>query len=376
MKTTTLMFRPLDVLHLRGNRLFGGPGDHGEALMPPWPSVFSGAVASRAIADAGRLAEAGREGNGPAIVEELFGNLSARWTALADEKGQDRLFFPIPADLVVLKDGPDPVPIALSPISRDAFPGCASSLDSALPEIPALRSKTAGKPETGFWITLEGLKAHLAGEQVDENLLEKTEKLWKTDPRLGIAMDGGRRTAEKGRIYTSEAVALAPGVGFVCCFLHEKGDLPGDGIVRLGGDGRGAWISPWPDAPAEIGRPGGGWRRFRMILASPCPSGNGWLPPGLVERDGAFQLETEGLAARLVSAAVPRCVTISGWDLARHRPKPAERMIPAGSVYWFEVAVGDSAALSEIWEVGLLPDDEENEARRREGFGRVWFGKA
>jgi CRISPR-associated protein Cmr3 len=44
-------FEPLDVLMPRGNRLFGG-GVHGESLMPPWPSVFSGALASRALADA------------------------------------------------------------------------------------------------------------------------------------------------------------------------------------------------------------------------------------------------------------------------------------------------------------------------------------
>jgi hypothetical protein len=43
-----ISFEPLDVLMLRGNRLFGG-GVHGESHMPPWPSLFSGALASRAL---------------------------------------------------------------------------------------------------------------------------------------------------------------------------------------------------------------------------------------------------------------------------------------------------------------------------------------
>ena len=30
---------PLDVLFLRGNKLFGDPGSHGESLVPPWPAI-------------------------------------------------------------------------------------------------------------------------------------------------------------------------------------------------------------------------------------------------------------------------------------------------------------------------------------------------
>lgn len=44
---------PLDVLYLRGNRLFDGAGAHGAALMPPWPSLAAGALRSRMLADGG-----------------------------------------------------------------------------------------------------------------------------------------------------------------------------------------------------------------------------------------------------------------------------------------------------------------------------------
>lgn len=39
---TTVLIEPLDVLILRGNKLFADAGSHGEALMPPWPSVAAG----------------------------------------------------------------------------------------------------------------------------------------------------------------------------------------------------------------------------------------------------------------------------------------------------------------------------------------------
>ncbi len=37
MSTQTTFIEPLDVLFLRGNKLFGDPGSHGESLIPPWP---------------------------------------------------------------------------------------------------------------------------------------------------------------------------------------------------------------------------------------------------------------------------------------------------------------------------------------------------
>ncbi len=372
---TTLMFRPLDILHLRGNRLFGGPGDHGEPLMPPWPSVFTGAVVSRAIADAGRLAEAAEKKNGPELIGELFGGLTLRWTALADENGHDRLFFPPPADVVVLggDDGPEPHSLAIEP--RDRFEGCASSMDEALPALPVLRTGKAAKPEGGCWLSFEGLKAHLAGRPIECGHLKSVAELWKTDPRLGIALDGRTRTAEKGRIYTTEAVALSGNIGFVCAFEHARGELPSAGLVRLGGDGRGAEILAYPEVE-DFGRPGPGMSAFRMILASPCPSPTGWIPPGVERKDGALILRSGGLEARLTAAAVSRHEVVSGWDLAKHRPKAAERMIPAGSVYWFEVTKGDTESLTSLWEEGILFEDKDYAGRRREGFGRVWFGTA
>ena len=50
--STALFIEPLDVLILRGNKLFADAGSHGEALMPPWPSVAAGALRSRMLIDA------------------------------------------------------------------------------------------------------------------------------------------------------------------------------------------------------------------------------------------------------------------------------------------------------------------------------------
>lgn len=41
---------PLDVLFLRGNRLFGDAGSYGESMVPPWPSAVAGAIRSAILA--------------------------------------------------------------------------------------------------------------------------------------------------------------------------------------------------------------------------------------------------------------------------------------------------------------------------------------
>ncbi len=50
--STAAFFEPLDVLFLRGNKLFGDPGSFGESLVPPWPSVAAGALRTRMLVDA------------------------------------------------------------------------------------------------------------------------------------------------------------------------------------------------------------------------------------------------------------------------------------------------------------------------------------
>ncbi len=363
---TALKLRPFDVLHLRGNRLFGGPGDHGESLMPPWPSVLAGAVYSHALVVEKKISGAQKNKNGPDIIKKMYGDTWIRWIGLTQ---RGRICFPLPSDLVIFQDTG---PVTMKPVKKDLFAGCITGHPEELPEIPVIQTREQRKPSTGYWITADGLQKHLRGDSVSQSDLVPTSSLWLSDPRLGIALNSDTRTAEESRIYTTEAVALAEDTAFVCLFSHEKGNLPNSGICRLGGDGRGAEITEYKNPP-EIGRPFGGWKRFRMILATPCPSGDGWVPPNVKKVEDGIYLTLNGFRARLMSAAVSRHEVISGWDVAKHMPKNAVRVIPAGSVYWFEVEQGDTSALEEIWKAGLIKTFAD---RRREGFGGVWFGRA
>ena len=84
--------------------------------------------------------------------------------------------------------------------------------------------------------------------------------------------------------------------------------------------------------------------------------------------DGRFDFL--GVRGRVVCAAVPRAEVVSGFDLARWQPKPAERAAPSGSVYWIEDLEGDAATIGRLAEYGLWPESADNHSRRAEGFTR------
>ncbi len=371
-----VFLEPIDVLHLRGNKLFGGAGDHAEALMPPWPSLAAGAVRSRLLADAGVDIGAFARGEPSAPETDLARSLGSpaapgefRVTGftLARRAGSAvEPMLPLPADVVVTRQTLDDAaylsPRALPDAIRSSFP---------LPLPPVLATGTAGKPLGGLWLTAAGWQAYLAHAPIVAAHLLPSSALWATDPRLGIALDGTTRTAATGMLYTAEAVALASDVGFLVGVAGADAILPDGGLLRLGGDGRGAALAasttliPEPDwsAIAAAGR-------FKLVLATPGIFEHGWRLPGFDAHD--IWHGPDGCTARLVSAAVPRSQTVSGWDIARWQPKAALRAAPVGSVYWFDEFNGSPDALRKLaaegfWSLSPYPDAQ----RRAEGFNNL-----
>ena len=369
--STALFIEPLDVLILRGNKLFADAGSHGEALMPPWPSVAAGALRSRMLIDAGidpAAFAAGRASIAPALAAALGsvaqpGSFRIAHFGLARHTGTDgdaafEALLPLPADLSVDEHGNA---TALQPTRLHA--ALASSHPLPLP--PTLLQPAAGKPKPGLWLTAAGIAAWQQGQALSaaQRHWVAASELWSLDSRLGIALEAGRNTVADGQLYTSEAVALKPGVGFVAQVAGADGLIPQGGLLRFGGDGHAASVKACTASPpCADTRALASARRFRLLLTSPGIFPDGWRLPGM-QADGRWHFH--GASARLASAALPRLETLSGWDVSRHRPKPALRAVPTGSVYWLDDFQGDPAALDALAGEGLTLDDR---SRRAEGF--------
>ena len=391
---STVFLEPLDVLFLRGNKLFGDPGSYGESLMPPWPSVAAGALRSRMLVDAGiDLASFARgQATHPALGEPdkpgpftvTAFHLARRFT-----DGRVEALYSPPADLVIAEEEGggegNQSKVSVRALRSTALATALAS-SAPLPLLPVLAERKRSKPASGYWLTEAGWRKYLADQTPEPGELVKSSDLWAIDLRVGVGLDEARRSAAEGRLFSVQAVAMRQrhrqvnGQAFDTGFLVsvEGAEPPQRGLVRLGGDGRAAAISAvamqWPELDYdEIAR----MRRFRLVLTTPGIFAQGWLPTGArpeeKRADGAVRFELDGVTGWIVAAAVPRAEVVSGWDLAMQKPKPALRAAPAGSVWWLELDQGVTAeALGKLVERGLWTEEQyDNEPRRAEGFNRA-----
>ena len=398
---------PLDVLMLRGNRSFGAAGEHGEALLPPWPSLFAGAFRSALLAgDARQLAEFVAVVNQAGLSEDqrcqrmrgvlgdtLFATLGTpqqpgrfriSWASLAYRPAGESTAapngalspaLPLPADLLAQEVGGVSQLKSLQP----ATPPAGLRASASLPMTALLHSAKQLKPASGHWLDSDGLTAHLQGRLPSTTL--RSDALFKRETRLGIALDAKHGTASDGALYTTEAVALRDDSGLQVGFLvgmAGAAPLADNGLLRLGGDGRGArWqrVHFVPPAAQPVAQGG----RFRLLLTAPGIFSAGWLPEEVIrDASGACRLRGDGFSARLACAAVPRHEVVSGWDLAAWAPKTARRVASAGSVYWFDQFEGDAGKLAAWVQHGLWPQNVAMQAdiapRRAEGFNNALLG--
>lgn len=358
MNTPTMLhtrfIEPLDVLFLRGNRLFGEPGSHGESLLPPWPSVAAGALRALHHAETGKVLDRADD-----FRLCAFG-LGRR------QAGQIEAIHALPADLSVTGSGAALHIRRLHPTGP--APGVLTS--SPLPRLPVLAIDEPAKPQTGLWLSAAGWQHYLAGETPDPAHLIPSSALWELEHRVGVGLEAATRRAEDGKLFSMQAIHFQPGVGFIAACAGRV-PPPAQGTLRFGGDGRGAHLStvaaPLPAAAHDRLQATG---RARLVLTTPGLFPDGWRLPGMQD-DGSWELG--GVRARVVAAAVPRAETISGWDMRARQPKPAQRAVPTGSVYWLDDLQASTDALDKLASHGLWARDGDDESRRIEGFNRFVF---
>ncbi len=126
-------------------------------------------------------------------------------------------------------------------------------------------------------------------------------------------------------------------------------------------------------APELVKRALENTEKVRLILATPAIFAGGWKPGWL---DGGLAGTIHDVPLRLVGVCNGRWKAVSGWSMqplpetGRPGPKPIRRMVPAGSVYFFECKPGAAAALADHWLKPVSDDPQEC----RDGFGLAIWG--
>ena len=374
MNITQVFIEPVDILALRSNKLFGAPGSFGESVVPPWPSVAAGALRSALLVQ--RSYDFGAFGRGEIEDEELGtpmapGTFAITHFQLAHRRaGTVEPLFAAPADLSMTQDEQGKLEVR-----RIAPQKGLSDLktSAATPALAVLAAPQRSKPISGCLLTAAGWRDYLSGQNVKAQDVVRSDALWRTESRIGIALDASQGTTKEGALFTSQGAAFVKDAGFLAGVTGAK--LPQAMTLRFGGDGHAATATQVEaDMPVVDYEALAQARRCRLILATPGIFPGGWLPTGATGTGSDLRFSLHGIEGRLVCATVPRAETISGFDVAARQPKPAQRVAPTGSVYWLEDLQGSAADFRNLAARGLWSEPVENAARRAEGFNRVAFG--
>jgi CRISPR-associated protein Cmr3 len=388
--SVVLQVTPNDPLVARDGRPFGvGQGNRMRGLSWPLPSVVAGSFRTALVKSSGgldfsgdipqRLMQIAVAGVFPVHGGELY--LPAPNDAVAEpnENGKGMKFLhrvvpqPITGGCDLPEDGLRPVMLSESQAGEDFKPA----------EVPT-------------WWPVGKYAEWLVGNDVcfDSSFLYGPLQ----ETRDHVCLDAERGAAAEGQIFATAGlnVTRLPRFGVDGSRpLHERlAEITLSGRITipdsetaltigqqfgiwhpLGGERR---MVHWQQEAAETT----GWNcpagirsalatatKVRMVLATPAVFKDGWKPAWLTM---GLEGELSGVKLKLVGASSGRWKAVSGWSLAPPRgPKPIRRMVPAGSVYFFEVEKpGDAAPLADLWLQSVSDDEQE----RRDGFGLAVWG--
>jgi len=368
---------------------FAGAGYQANSLSWMLPTTLRGALCT-AI---GRELEAAQQtvftpAEWLSLKSELYLDrvLAVRVALGKDFSTADRMW-PAPADAVFLAGDSRPTAL-VAKTPEVAFWDRHDDPALARLELLAIdEASSAGdaKPQSGpSWWTETEFAAWLSGNAEggpDPRQAKSRQTASRTD--VHVKMDNQTETADPGLLWAQEfRETLTPrcdaqgtaldrwAFAVVFRLLNQRAQQVRPTVATIAGDRHLASIAPsepLDTLPANLQMDiaaAGPLRRIRLYAVTPTVFENGWYPDGFVLDGDRLVGNLPGLPnipVRLVTAAVPRPVPISGWDRAASSPRtPGEHQdgggmarftrlaCPAGSTWVLEKCDGQDFTPEEI----------------------------
>jgi len=144
-------------------------------------------------------------------------------------------------------------------------------------------------------------------------------------------------------------------------------DIGKEGLLRFGGEGKGAYYQKINSLnKPTIDKVEG--NIFKLYLLTPAIFKNGWYPDWLDEN---FKGKFKDIELELIASAIGKPQYIGGWDIDKNQPKKMFKVIPAGSVYYFRVVKGEKEMVREVFDYKSIVSIEDYQ---KEGFGIAIVG--
>jgi CRISPR-associated protein Cmr3 len=369
-----LFIEPLLSLIARDGRPFGPNGnDRMHSLDWFYPSTLAGAVRTLL----GKLAEQSGWMKDPFSKSGII-KLKSLSIVGPFPCADGQIFFPVPKDAHFYREKDGKPGIARRvPVRPGAGEGCNLPHEQLWPaELVGDVPHKSDHPAPAFWSfarMVKWLELETFGEEREMPAFPK-------ETRVHVKISSQSYTAEEGQLFFTTGLAFPLGTG-----IAARVSTDDDGFAKMlshfnalhpfGGERRLAHFSTdhgqrWDFSESLI-------RKFetcsglRMILASPAIFHEGWKPAWLNDQLEGAPPGVNHLRLKLRGVCMNPWKAISGWDYHTGLQKPVRRMVPAGSVYFFEVMEGNVAdCLQELWLCSVCDDPQD----RLDGFGSALWG--
>ncbi|PSJ75858.1 type III-B CRISPR module-associated protein Cmr3 [Sphingobacteriales bacterium UPWRP_1] len=348
-----LRIEPLDTLFFRDGKPFSmGEETWADSHLLPSPSVIYGMLRT-AIATQNGIPF---EDINDLLGKEVFSIIGIYYRA------NNQIVLPMPLDLVsydkeayIIKAENEAKeyevkPLEIRKIENAIFSSIKSAIKSYL--LVAKNLEQVDAIEDGMIISTE-LSKYLANEILTTKAIKLTDFLMK-EPKIGIARDDMMRNADEGMLYRVDM--KRPKEFQIGVVFHLTIPLNPNTILKLGGEGKTINLLA-TRIPTKIAAQNIVFNnRFKIYFATPA-----------ILLNGQPDLSKLGIEAKLVAACVGKPISLGGFDLKEKKAKQMYRVVPAGSVFYYETP-NDVTILND--KQGTPLSDEQAE----QGFGIAYFG--
>ncbi|MCM8814443.1 MAG: type III-B CRISPR module-associated protein Cmr3, partial [Candidatus Omnitrophica bacterium] len=241
---------------------------------------------------------------------------------------KDEVVFPLPMDLLKGKRENDLHNLTLS--KRPEIFISDYIMDKVL-----ICKETEDTEKIEGYITAIYLHYYLSGRNSLRFIGE--DEIYTVEPKTGITRNDTTKSTMEGFLYRIPMIRLKKDVS-IAVLLDGITAFPESGIIQLGGEGKTARIEKIENNMLqEIEEINLNLenRLFKVYLATPTIFEKGYLPKWIDEN--SLNGRYNGIELKLVCCAIGKCKLIGGWDMAKNKPKPSLKAVPAGSVYYFEI---------------------------------------
>lgn len=213
-----------------------------------------------------------------------------------------------------------------------------------------------------------------------EGLLREERVHVGIDERTGVSKEGELFTVEYRsflNVKSDHTTTTASEEWSLVAKIQTSEKVLLTGVGLLGGEKRVARVeelgvpNDFPKCPDQLKVSVNKNQKVRMILATPAMFTHGWKPDWLKGQLEGSPPGAPGVVLKLKAAAVKRREPVSGWDYKARGPKAVRWLVPAGSVYFFEVvSKSDDAWLDDAW----LKPVSDHPQDCADGFGLALWG--